>query len=186
MKNLTKKIIATTALALWLTPTHAFDLSDTLFEKYGNQLNLDPLLIYSVALAESAKANSNRDLGPHPWTLRADKAFYSSSKEEAEKILNKLLKQTKSVDVGLMQVNVRWHGHKVSQPTDLLDPLTNMKIGATFLAEMINNTPNDLELGIGKYHVGPTITANNKSRAKNYGQRVLAIYQNILALSYSN
>lgn len=186
MKKLIKKITATTILALSLTPIHAFDLSDTLFEKYGNQLNLDPLLIYSVALAESAKANSNRDLGPHPWTLRADKAFYSSSKEDAEKTLSQLLKQTKSVDVGLMQVNVRWHGHKVSKPSDLLDPSINMKVGATFLAEMINSTPDDLELAIGKYHVGPTITTNNKSRAKNYGQRVLAIYKNILALGYSN
>lgn len=182
MKNLVGKITGSAALILSLSSAHAFDLSNTLFEKYGEKLGLDPKLIYSVALAESARANSSKLLSPHPWTLRSDKPFYSSTKEEAERTLTNLLKQTKSVDVGLMQVNFRWHGEKVSSPKDLLDPATNMRIGATYLAEMIRNTPHDLELAIGKYHVGPTITSENSSRAKNYGQRVLAIYKNILEL----
>lgn len=163
---------------------HAFDLSNTLFEKYGKQLAIDPKLIYSVALAESARANSPRNLGPHPWTLRSNKAFYKSTKQEAVDKLNQLLKHTTSIDVGLMQINVRWHGDKVSKPSDLLDPDINMKVGATYLAEMISSTPHDLELAIGKYHVGPSITSDNIDRAKNYGQRVLAIYKNILNLDY--
>lgn len=42
------------------------------------------------------------------------------------------------------------------------------------LAEAIKSSPNDLELGIGRYH------SWNEERARWYGQRVLSIYRNIL------
>lgn len=183
MKKVIKKTVSSAFVLLLLSSSvQAFDLSNTLFDTYGKKVGLDPKLIYSVALAESAKANDSKLLSPHPWTLRADTAFYGKTKEEAKTQLNQLLKKTKSVDVGLMQVNVRWHGNKVSKPEDLLDPTTNMRVGASYLADMIRSTPHDLELAIGKYHVGPTITDENKDRAKNYGKRVLAIYKNILDL----
>lgn len=181
-KNIRSSVIFTFVF-LCASSSHAFDLSNTLFEKYGSQLGLDPKLIYSVALAESARANSSRNLGPHPWTLRSDRAFYKTTKKEAEDTLQLLLKQTSSIDIGLMQVNFRWHGEKVSSPKDLLDPEINMRVGASYLHEMISSTPHDLELAIGKYHVGPSITPDNFDRAKNYGKRVLAIYKNILDLS---
>lgn len=183
LKTATKKTVASVCAIFFVTSAQAFDLSETLFEVFGKEVGLDPKLIYSVALAESARANNSKLLSPHPWTLRADTAFYGQSKEEAKEQLNKLLQKTKSVDVGLMQVNVRWHGDKVSKPEDLLDPVINMRVGTNYLAEMIRSTPHDLELAIGKYHVGPTITNDNKDRAKNYGQRVLAIYKNILDLA---
>lgn len=182
LKKVITKTISSAFVLLIGSSAQAFDLSNTLFETYGERVGLDPKLIYSVALAESARANEPKLLSPHPWTLRADTAFYGKTKEEAAAQLNHLLKKTKSIDVGLMQVNVRWHGDKVAKPEDLLDPTTNMSVGANYLADMIRSTPHDLELAIGKYHVGPTITNENIDRAKNYGQRVLAIYKNILNL----
>ena len=58
--------------------------------------------------------------------------------------------------------------------SELLDPITNLTVGSSILAEAIKSSPNDLELGIGRYH------SWNEERARWYGQRVLSIYRNIL------
>ena len=36
----------------------------------------------------------------------------------------------KSIDVGLLQVNTRWHGHRVDRLESLLDPKINLGVGA--------------------------------------------------------
>ena len=81
-------------------------------------------------------------------------ATYAKSKTEAEKLLNQALQETEKyqLDIGLMQINLHWHGHRVSSAAELLDPITNLTVGSSILAEAIKSSPNDLELGIGRYH----------------------------------
>ncbi|BBV43541.1 hypothetical protein STW0522CIT26_P11740 (plasmid) [Citrobacter portucalensis] len=47
-------------------------------------------------------------------------------------------------------------------------------VGAEVLSEAIQSSPNDLELGVGRYHAW-----EDEIRARNYGSRVLAIYRNL-------
>lgn len=158
---------------------HAFDLSGTVFEKAGNKHGVDPVLLYSVALAESASGRGQGLISPWPWALRTQNVpFYAKTAAQAKAKLRELQEQHgKLIDVGIMQVNIKWHGHRVASPYDLLDAETNVMVGAAVLAEAIRSVPNDLELGIGRYHVW-----QDEYRARNYGSRVLAIYQNLLSL----
>lgn len=176
---------AVAAALLMSSASNAFDLSGTIFDAAGRNAGLDPKLLYSVALAESALGRGQGQLGPHPWTLRSDyKVVYAKTRAEAEQSLtNHIAKYGKLIDVGLMQINLRWHGEKVKDPIELLDPKTNLQLAAEYLSQMISSTPSDIELAIGKYHVGPVATAENTPRARNYGSRVLAIYRNLLSLS---
>lgn len=73
-----------------------------------------------------------------------------------------------------MQINLHWHGHRVEKPEQLLNPETNLKIGAVILAEAIQSAPNNLELGIGRYHSWQNVQA-----AVLYGRRVLALADQI-------
>ncbi|CAM5558612.1 transglycosylase SLT domain-containing protein [Eoetvoesiella caeni] len=156
----------------------ALDLSGTIFEKAGKAVGIDPPLIYSIALAESAYGQGKGRLSPHPWTLRTKTATYADTRIEAEAVLKSYLDSgRKLVDVGLMQINVRWNGHRVGSPLELLDPYTNVLVGAQILAEAIGSSPKDLELGIGRYH-----NWDDDARARNYGARVLAIYRNVVHL----
>ena len=84
----------------------------------------------------------------------------------------------RSIDVGLMQVNVRWQGHRVGKPEELLDPATNLRVGADILAESIGSAPGNLVLGIGRYHAG----FQDEARAYRYGRRVLAVARQIRRL----
>jgi soluble lytic murein transglycosylase-like protein len=151
-------------------------LQGTAWWQIATERGLDPYILYAVALVESARIN-DRLAAPWPWALnRQGRPIIPSSRLEARGILNEALsKGIRSIDVGLMQVNVRWNGHRVHRPDDLLDPETNIRVGADVLTEAMDSAPGDLALGIGRYHTG----WRNDADAYRYGQRVLAIAQQI-------
>ena len=151
-------------------------LRDTAWWGVAEQRGLNPYILYAVALVESAKV-SKRMARPWPWALnRQGRPFIPSSLSEAKVILGgSLAKGVRSVDVGLMQVKVRWQGHRVGQPEDLLDPETNLRVGADVLAEAVASAPGNLVLGIGRYHAG----FRDADRAYRYGRRELAVARQI-------
>ena len=114
------------------------DLTGSLFEKQGTSTGTDPLLLYSIALAESGYCRGKGKIGPWPWTLRSNKAHYPESREAAEIKLNELIKSYgRVIDIGLCQANLFWHGHRVNKPEDLLDPQTNLRVANQVLLESI-------------------------------------------------
>lgn len=144
----------------------------------ASDTGVDPVLLYSVALAESASDRELNMTSPWPYAIRSSgKATYASSKEEAIELLEDALvgSERYEIDVGLMQINLHWHSHRVTSPAELLDPITNLRVGSHILAESLRSAPNDLVLGIGRYH-----TWKDEKRARWYGHRVLSIYNNIL------
>jgi hypothetical protein len=106
------------------------------------------------------------------------KSIIPGSQQEARIILNRTLAEgRRNIDVGLMQINLHWHGHRVGKPEQLLNPVTNLQIGALVLAEAIQSAPNDLVLGIGRYY-----SWQNTEAAVSYGRRVLAVANQIRAV----
>jgi soluble lytic murein transglycosylase-like protein len=157
----------------------AFDLENTLFGKAARQYGIDPRLLYSVALVESASGRGAGTISPWPWTLRAaDIACYARSKKEAEaKLALYQQKYGHSIDIGMMQINLHWHGSRVDAPERLLEPETNVMLGAQLLAKTLQSAPHDLVLGIGRYH-----SWKDEAKARHYGRRVLAVYQHLNTL----
>jgi len=155
------------------------NLHGTPISEAARRHGVDPLLVYAVALVESAKAQNKSQVRPWPWALSSpDGGVYAASKQEATSALERLSKMHgKNVDVGLMQVNLRWHGHKVKNATDLLDMQTNLDVACAILSEAISSAPGDLSLGIGRYHHW-----KDEQRARDYGQRVIGIWQKLQAL----
>lgn len=180
-----KKCLPTLALLAMVSlgcNANAFDVTGTDFERAATKHGLDPILLYSVALAESASGRGENNISPWPWTLRTlNEPFYALTREQASTRLSQLINhqgEKVSVDIGFMQVNLYWHGHRVSNPLELLDPITNLDTGAEILSETINSAPNDLELGIGRYHHW-----KDENRSRTYGKRVLSIYQQLQKLT---
>lgn len=162
--------------AIWSSSSHAINLAGTSFDKAGQRYQLDPLLVYSVALAESASGRGNGQIGPWQWTLRGPNGpFYGQNQQDTHsKFLEFRRLYGKKFDVGIMQVNVHWNGNRVASYEDLLDQEQNIMTGAEVLSEAIASSPGDLELGIGRYH-----NWDDELRARNYGSRVLAIWRNL-------
>ena len=147
-------------------------LQNTLWWQVAHHHQLDPYVLYAVALIESAKSSTKNHVTPWPWALnKSGKSIIPTSQQEARTLLTKSLTEgSRNIDVGLMQINVHWHGHRVDKPEQLLNPVTNLQIGAGLLAEAIRSVPNDLVLGIGRYH-----SWQNVSAAVAYGRKVLAV-----------
>lgn len=154
-------------------------LSGSVYEEVGNEYGIDPVLLYAVSLTESGFSLKGKKLiKPWPWTLAyPGGAFFAATKKDAELELKRLQSLgISSIDVGLMQVNLRWNGH-LTKDKDVFDPKTNLRIGSEILRKALASSPGDLADGIGRYH---TWTAN--SRQAGYALKVLRTYKRIKAL----
>lgn len=154
-------------------------LNGTIYTAPAIAVDLDPLLLYSVALAESSWiAEKKGDVQPNPYTLRVASlpGYYTDDLDTATAQLQSYLAKYSSIDIGFLQVNSYYHGHRVDNLFDLLDPVINLQVGAEILRETIDSAPGDLELGIGRYHHWA-----DEVRARSYGARIIAIYNNLRA-----
>ena len=156
-------------------PAGAFDLTGTVWAEAAAPHRLDPALLYAIALMESGQPRDG-GLAPWPWTLwlPGRGGMFLASRAQALDTLQANIGTP--IDIGLMQVNLRWHGHRVGRPEELLEPRRNLEIAADILAEALATAPGDLELGIGRYH-SPT-----EARARSYGRTVLTIWQGLRRL----
>ena len=94
-----KRLLALAVSAALAGEAHAFDLKGTIYEEAGLRYNIDPTLLYAIALVESAVDSSELGMvNPYPWALRTDKPFYGKTRREAEIELQRLLKAGRSVD----------------------------------------------------------------------------------------
>lgn len=148
-------------------------LTGSIFEQVARKSQIDALLLYSVSLAESASYKGSGRTGPSPFAIRAGAdAFYPNTRVEAEAILERLLSQGRTnIDVGLMQVNLRWHGHRVSSPYELFDPAKNLEVASDILYETLTSSPRDVRKAIGRYHNW------EESKGGPYADSVLAVYK---------
>ncbi|NBS17109.1 MAG: lytic transglycosylase domain-containing protein [Gammaproteobacteria bacterium] len=156
-------------------------LEATIWGEIGALHGVDPYLLYAVALTESSREIEGLQ-SPWPWALhQGGRTYYPRSSREALAIIRQHRQEDHDlIDVGLMQVNLRWHGHRVKDLADLIDPKTNLNLGASILREAMDSSPNNLPLGIGRYHAW-----RDQKAAERYGHRVLAL-RNLLAAQSLN
>lgn len=165
--------------ALYNIPALAIDLRGSLWERVAKTHQLDPYLLYAVAIAESLVPRGNSRVSPWPWTIRTPKeSIYARTRQEVEARLRLELArwgEKANFDVGLMQISTAWHSWRVQSPVDLLEPEVNLRIAADVLSEALLSSPDDPILGIGHYH------SWHSERARWYGERVFEIYRQLLA-----
>nr|WP_235269968.1 transglycosylase SLT domain-containing protein [Geoalkalibacter subterraneus] len=154
-------------------------LAPTIWGQVSEKYGLDPYLLYSVALTESAKTWEDGLIRPWPWTLNVTgKGHYPATRKEAAQMLAQMSKKTKIIDVGMLQVNLHYHGHRVNHPEDLLDFTTNLQVAAQILKETLESSPHDLILGVGRYH------SWRDHLARPYGIKVVSLAQTLRAQNY--
>lgn len=123
-------------------------------------------LLYSIALTESGTTRFGR-FSPWPWTLNICGAgIYLDSKEEAEMFLKEAIDVGCSVDVGLFQIHWQSHYKLFDSPSQALDPIFNMQVGAYILSQQYVRTK-DWYIATGGYH-----SPSNKVLAHRYREKV--------------
>lgn len=73
--------------------------------------------------------------GSRPWTIGTPHgAYYATSEGQAAEYLAHAMRTEVSVDIGLMQINSQWIERLQIAPESLLDPCTNVRVGAAILS----------------------------------------------------
>jgi soluble lytic murein transglycosylase-like protein len=127
-------------------------------------------ILFAIALTESGRKAADGQTLPYPWAMNVNgKAFYFANRAEAARHLTQLLDEGKQPDIGLMQVNWRYHRRKLGDVNQAFDPWLNLRAGATVLREAYRAT-GDWWQAVGRYHSG------TPALAKAYRARVLRWY----------
>ncbi len=140
---------------------------------------VDVLDLYAIALQESRRRRSDGQVRPWPWTLHTptEGSLYFENYEAAVAKLNQLLSSgATNVDVGLMQVNWAWNGHRLPDPAKLLLPRHNIDVAAEILREHLNSFDGDLQLAFARYH------SSRIERGIPYAASVLKILEHLRSM----
>jgi len=132
-------------------------------------------ILYGVAMKESQLKLANKKMRPWPWTLNIAglPRRYPSRKAAWQGLTYLINHGVRSIDIGIMQVNWRYHGKKLVSPWVALDPVFNINAGALILREEYQKT-RDWTRAIGRYH-SPGSKPNQKKRARLYTNGVMKI-----------
>ena len=86
-------------------------------------------ILRSIAYVESSWGGA-----PWPWTINTGgRSYYFRTKAEAIQAATLPGGQLRSGDLGCMQINTRWHGHRFRDAAHMLDPRTNVLYAGWYL-----------------------------------------------------
>ena len=136
-------------------------------EKYGKQFNIPDKLLTSISLVESG-IKKNNNFVSWPWTLNvAGKSMFFDNKNDALNFLKKNYKN-KNIDVGCMQISMKYHLNEFDSLENILDPDANVKYAAKFLKKLFFKHKKWNE-AISRYHSSvPTRKKKYLNKVKNY------------------
>lgn len=111
-------------------------------------------LLGAISLAESGRWDGiNRKTYAWPWTVTTgDRVWMLDSKTEAVARVAALRAEgIANIDVGCMQINLRYHPDAFPTVEDAFDPLTNARYAGAFLSDLYQTARNWLTAA-GNYH----------------------------------
>lgn len=159
-----------------LSPVNSYPhaLENSVWSTAADYAGINVSTLYGIALQETGMRWRDGSFRPWPWTLNVNKSKNGvkagprryANKQAAEQALTGLIRQgIRNVDVGIMQVNLYWHGDKAPNDLALLDPKTNITVAAGYLKNL--RMKNDIRKTVADYHA-PT----NAVRGNSYANRV--------------
>lgn len=132
--------------------THEMQLCDRSIETVSKSTFVPHSVLIKIARLESGRSIQNQTVS-WPWTLNnAGKGYYFGSKSATLEKLRKLMAAgKKNIDVGCMQLNIRWHSRYFADMSAMLSPFENVSYAAKYLEQLYNET-GSWEKAIKYYH----------------------------------
>jgi soluble lytic murein transglycosylase-like protein len=148
----------------------------SVWSQAGAEYNVDPLLLYSVALVETCTSLPDGSVAPTPWVVRIQGNLVEGSRADVVNAITQARARGLVVqDVGVMQVYYPLHSKMEPDPIALLSPKRNVEVGAQILVAAMHET-NDPIMGLGYYH------SHDARLAKYYGTAVNTVYHRLQQL----
>lgn len=159
----------------WTTQQSA--LCSAAIQHAEQRYHLPPKLLVSIALAESGRPiNSLSDIGPWPWTIDADgMGLFLDSKAAAVAWVRAQTPRHSFIDVGCMQVDLRYHPAAFTSLENAFDPEANADYAARLLLSLYHGEAvGSWDIAVGLYHSHtPLLAAVYRNRVAMIGADVL-------------
>ena len=134
--------------------------------------NIKKDLLQTIASVESGRYISKVGKRlPWPWTVQSNgKGKYYKTKQEAVNAVKNLqAKGITNIDVGCMQINLKYHGQSFSSIEEAFEPKNNVAYSASFL-QKLNKKNNNWQKSAMQYH------SKNIRRGTNYKNKLVKHY----------
>lgn len=117
-------------------------------ERYGIPNNL----LLAIGIQEAGRTGPD-GLTVWPWTVNAngEGAFFKNRQDAQDWVREKQAQGIRSIDVGCMQVNLRWHGDQFPHQDAAFDPTMSADYAARFLLSLYQET-GSWNKAAGRYH----------------------------------
>jgi soluble lytic murein transglycosylase-like protein len=142
-----------------------------MFSYFENRYNLPKDILHSISLQETRKPHSRHQIGVvWPWTINVEgKGFHFKTKKDAVRFAKDQLKKGKaSIDVGCMQINLKYHPDAFASLDQAFSPRKNIAYAAQLLKSHYERVRN-WDKAVGLYH------SSTHDRASNYQASVSRI-----------
>jgi len=134
-----------------------------------------------------AKVETGRGDGPWPerfawpWAINVDgEGRYFASKDEAVAAVKRLQKRgADNIDVGCMQISLKYHGHAFATVEEAFTPAVNVAYATEFLMALQRRTNSWME-AIGDYH------SRNRAQSLSYRTKVMQAWHAEKRAHYAN
>lgn len=130
-------------------------------------------LLAAISLVESGRGlGPNGSLVAWPWTINAaGEGQYFDTKEEALAATRQLIEDgLRSIDVGCMQVNLRYHPDAFASLEEAFDPSRNVAYAATYLRQL-HRLQGSWPKAVERYH------SSEDGRRAEYRDKVLTTWR---------
>lgn len=140
-------------------------------EREERRTALPANLLIAIAIAESGRYDrARRAMVAWPWTVHAEGRgrYFRSAREAGAAVRALSARGVDSVDVGCMQINLRYHPDAFATIEDAFDPATNVAYAAAFLGDLAARSGSWFA-AIGRYH------SSTPDHGRRYRAKVLRI-----------
>lgn len=143
------------------------DICSNIIKQTEVDLKIPENLLLSIALTESGRKVGN-NFFPWPWSINVKgKGYFLKNKQQLISLAkDNLKKKNKNFDLGCMQINYYYHGHKFKDVAEIIEPEINVTWAGNFLISL-KEKHNTWDEAISRYH------SNTKWRKKQYLAKVM-------------
>lgn len=127
-------------------------LCENTIESIELQTDIPKGLLLGIGKAEAIRKINNKYI-IWPWTINhAGKSLFFDNKEQMKNYVFKNLKRKDfNIDVGCMQINIKWHKNNFKKISDMFEVNPNISYAASFIKQL-KNKHGSWDKAIKHYH----------------------------------
>lgn len=150
-----------------------FDTCDNTIKRIETQTNIPNGLLHAIGKVESGRFLNKNNHVIWPWTVNhAGKSLFFNTKNQMEKyVLKNVMANDFNIDVGCMQINLKWHKNYFKKINDMFSLEPNISYAASFLIQL-KNRHGSWDKAIKHYH------SSDPEKNKPYFEKVKSFWKN--------